>query len=296
MKDPAALFFIDKYLAATAEMPPDCVGWYTKLLLHQYDKIDLPNDVELLAGLCNVRFSDFERFKHVFKHMLSEKFELNENGRLANPFACEILKKRKDFKEQRSKSGTVGYLMKLFYKEKLGKLYDTETVKVYLYSLDNEFLETLKDKQEFKHVLKQNDKLYINVDIDITNATKNKGGRNKNEKTVNDIPIYEDLQYPFDSEQFKEIWKNWKIYKFSLENKKFMYASIQSEQSALVKLAKLAGGDEPTAIEIMTNSMSNGWAGFFEIKKDNHNGGSKKPTGGAVDTRSAFEKIDRMFS
>ena len=295
MKDPAALLYIDKFLIATVDMDSDCVGWYIKLLLHQYDKGDLPNDTEKLAQLCNVRFSEFTRFKQVLEQVLMQKMVLNDKGRLENPFATEVLTKRKDFKEKRVKSGTVGGLIKMFNELKLYKKYDYEKVKVYLYDMTIEQLELLKDKQVLMQMLKQTSELYINVDIDkdLPNTTKNKGEGKKTVKTIADIPIYENIEYPFQSDQFKEIWHNWKIYKFELS--KFMYASIQSEQSALVKLAKLSKGDEPTAIEIMTESMSNGWAGFFELKNNTKNGNNKQATGGAVDTRSAFGKIDRMF-
>src|SRR5690606_15769270 len=107
---------IDKYLIATSEMDPDCVGWYTKLILHQYDKGSLPNDIEKLASLCNVRFSDFERFKQVFEQVLKQKFKKNESNRLEQDFAKEIIKKRETFKEKRSTSGKIGYAVKLIKK------------------------------------------------------------------------------------------------------------------------------------------------------------------------------------
>lgn len=177
MKDPAALLYIDKFLIATVDMDSDCVGWYIKLLLHQYDKGDLPNDIEKLAQLCNVRFSEFSRFKQVLEQVLMQKMVLNDKGRLENPFATEVLTKRKDFKEKRVKSGTVGGLIKMFNELKLYKKYDYEKVKVYLYDMTIEQLELLKDKQVLMQMLKQTSELYINVDIDkdnIINKYENK--------------------------------------------------------------------------------------------------------------------------
>lgn len=69
MKDPAVLFFIDTWLSATAEMDSDTKGWYLDLILHQYDKKDLPNDIENLAKLAGVKFSEYERFKQVFEQI-----------------------------------------------------------------------------------------------------------------------------------------------------------------------------------------------------------------------------------
>ena len=79
-KDPAVLFYINDWLTSTAEMDADCRGWYLNLLLHNYDKKSLPNDLEKLAVLCNVKFSEYGRFKQVFEHVLKQKFEQIENG------------------------------------------------------------------------------------------------------------------------------------------------------------------------------------------------------------------------
>ena len=74
MKDPAVLFYINDWLSSTAEMDADVRGWYLNLLLHNYDKKTLPNNVEKLAVLCNVKFSEYERFKQVFEQVLKQKF------------------------------------------------------------------------------------------------------------------------------------------------------------------------------------------------------------------------------
>lgn len=72
--------------------------------------------------------------------------------------------------------------------------------------------------------------------------------------------------YPFDDE-FKEYWDLWKQYK--KEQFKFVYKSVISEQAALNKLVRLAKGDKQTAMQIIDESMANGWQGFFELKKQN---------------------------
>ena len=75
MKNPACLFYINDWLTSTAEMDADCRGWYLNLLLHNYDKETLPNEIEKLAVLCNVKFSEYQRFEQVFEHVLKQKFE-----------------------------------------------------------------------------------------------------------------------------------------------------------------------------------------------------------------------------
>jgi hypothetical protein len=111
-KDPAALFYIDTWLVATAEMKSDCRGWYLNLILHQYDKKDLPSDLEELATLANVRVSEFEKFKDCWQQVLQHKFKQNANGRLENGLAAEILRSREQFKDERSKAGKMSVFVK----------------------------------------------------------------------------------------------------------------------------------------------------------------------------------------
>lgn len=70
--------------------------------------------------------------------------------------------------------------------------------------------------------------------------------------------------FPFDSEIFKKTWNQWKEYK-KIEHK-FNYKSAQSEQAALMKLNNISKKNEIHAIEIIKESIANGWKGFFENK------------------------------
>lgn len=98
MKDPAALLYIDSWRTSTTEMDAITRAYYMDLLLHQYDKGSLPNNIEELANICRVRFSEFEQFKQVFEQVLKQKFKENENGRLENDFASEIIRKNPEQK------------------------------------------------------------------------------------------------------------------------------------------------------------------------------------------------------
>ena len=100
MKDPAVLFYISDWLTSTSEMDSDCKGWYLNLILHNYDKGSLPNDIEKLAVLAGVKFSEFKRFEHVFEHVLKQKFEPIDEQRLSNLKAQTILKDRECFKDK----------------------------------------------------------------------------------------------------------------------------------------------------------------------------------------------------
>jgi hypothetical protein len=157
-KDPAALFFIDTWLSATAEMDSDVRGWYLNLILHQYDKKDLPNDAEKLAVLAGVKFSEFERFKQVLEQVLMQKFKLNESGRLENAYAKSIIEGREKFKDVRSKSGNIGVVIKIALSIKGFKEKYIERLKQDLFTMNEEEINKHKDKQMLEQMLK----LYIN--------------------------------------------------------------------------------------------------------------------------------------
>jgi hypothetical protein len=160
MKDPAVLFYINDWLTSTAEMDADVRGWYLNLLLHNYDKTDLPNDVEKLAVLCNVKFSEYERFKQVFEQVLKQKFEQTENNRLTNLRTNDILKNREIFKDKRSNAGKVSYVMKYFAKN-YSKEYRIKAIKDF--TKDNfDYDIDLKNEQVLKQVFEQVFELYRN--------------------------------------------------------------------------------------------------------------------------------------
>lgn len=88
---------------------------------------------------------------------------------------------------------------------------------------------------------------------------KSKVKKSKEEKSKEKGVIF-----PFDSSEFYKAWNNWLSYKKSEFN--FSYKSAQSEQSALKKLSTLSQANESVAIQIIHESMSNGWKGFFKLK------------------------------
>lgn len=95
----------------------------------------------------------------------------------------------------------------------------------------------------------------------------------------------EQLIYPFDSEEFFEIWQLWKDYK--KEQFRFTFKGVISEQAQLKRLGELSFGDEKYAIEIINYAISQTWRGLFPIPlKEQQNG---KP-------KSIFDKIgERRF-
>ena len=72
-------------------------------------------------------------------------------------------------------------------------------------------------------------------------------------------------------------WSKWKEYK--TKEHKFSFKSEISERSALNELVKLSNNQETVAIQIINQSITNGWKGLFTIKnqsndKSNRNSGA----------------------
>jgi hypothetical protein len=100
---------------------------------------------------------------------------------------------------------------------------------------------------------------------------------------------------PWKSPEFLAVWNDWKEYR-RLEHK-FKFASDKSERATLTELSNLAGGDQAKAIEIVMQSLSKGYKGFFELK-NNSNGTDKNfrtVTGGhSRKSAGAHELIDEL--
>jgi hypothetical protein len=86
------------------------------------------------------------------------------------------------------------------------------------------------------------------------------------------------LIYPFNSERFYEAWNIWKQYK--KEQFRFIYKGQISEQAALKSLAEMSFWTEETAIQMINQSIANGWRGIFQLKTKSTNG-----------TKSIFEQL-----
>lgn len=173
MKDPAALLYIDKWLMATIEMKADARAYYMDMILFQYDKGSLPNNMEELANICRVRISEYNNFKQVFEQVLKHKFEQNETGRLENEFAKEIIQKRKLFQEKRKNAGKLSYIIRYAISEFKATKKDIRIIK------NNICIENIdtKNEQVLKQVIEQIYELYINEDEDediIKDEDKNK--------------------------------------------------------------------------------------------------------------------------
>jgi len=140
-----------------------------------------------------------------------------------------------------------------------------------------------------------------NVKADFTKTsrqTKRKGKGRLHEKvrhnntvsnTDNNIKNKERvIKLPFSSEIFCKAWEQWKEYK-AIEHK-FHYKSTQSEQAALMDVNTKSGQNDKVAVEIIMQSIANGWKGFFELK-NNTNGQSKKEELAGITERLIFKTL-----
>lgn len=161
------------------------------------------------------------------------------------------------------------------------------------------------DEDVFSKFIKDEEGMYYNRRMELeaikrksfTESRRNnaKGGKNKDKKLKstrkayakhmeneieNEIENKDDnvveekaqIVFPFDSENFKAQWNIWKDYKQKEFN--FKFKSLGSEQANLTQLSNLAE-NETEAIDIIHQSMANGWKGFFKIKNE-INGVTKK--------------------
>ncbi|MFA6973967.1 MAG: hypothetical protein WC238_04510 [Parcubacteria group bacterium] len=97
------------------------------------------------------------------------------------------------------------------------------------------------------------------------------------------------LIYPFDSDTFKKVWQAWKDYK--TKQHKFTFKTAMTEQAALKHLGELADQDELTALQIIEQSIANGWKGFFPLKDNKH--GQGQTTGDHRRSGNRISQADR---
>ena len=271
-KDPAALLYIDNWLVSTKCMKADERGWYLNLVLHQYDKGELPYDIEELANLADVRISEFERFKQAWEQVLKHKFKQNENGNLENPNAKEIIRRRENFKDKRSASGKIGYIVKFAINRLKATQEQIEFIKS---NINIDEIDT-KNEQVLKQMLEQIIKLYINGDKDKDiNKDIDKGVQgDKKKKPDPDELLLSKMRI---EDAFKDSFLDWLRYK---RKKGQSYKDEESTTLAFEKLKSLAGDNPVTAAKIVNQSRANNWAGLFELKeqKIQNNGKIQQPS------------------
>ena len=78
------------------------------------------------------------------------------------------------------------------------------------------------------------------------------------------------ISMPFDSNNFVYWWDTWKQER---KDRKYKAYTQRGEQGALHKLTDDARGDENVAIQIIQQSIVNGWRGLFPLKSQSYKDG-----------------------
>jgi hypothetical protein len=102
----------------------------------------------------------------------------------------------------------------------------------------------------------------LNNNFEIVNLNLEKWILNENKKEILIIP-----------ENLKSIWDLWIEYRKAKKIKN--YAGEKFEQMAIDKLIKFSNSNPITAKQIIDESITNSWTGFFELKNLNNNQNGK---------------------
>ncbi len=136
----------------------------------------------------------------------------------------------------------------------------------------------LKKPKENKKNISLSYDSHMENEIENENVIINEKG-NENKKKV-------EIVFPFDTDRFMRTWEYWKEYR--RDETGFKYKSHISEQASLKKLSELAKGNESDAVNIIFQSIENGWKGFFELKTQTNG----KQTGHSADfERKTAERL-----
>jgi hypothetical protein len=103
----------------------------------------------------------------------------------------------------------------------------------------------------------------------------------------NVIRINELIQSKFDI-TLCEMWNQWKEFKHSQFN--FKYKTYQTEVTAINNLYKLSNGKTNIAVDIINQSIANGWKGFFEIRNSSNQSANEKRFEKRVEYSNRYDK------
>ena len=265
-KDPAFLFYYKDFDSDTADWEADAIGWYVRLLIFQAGNGYIPSDIEQLAQVGRVKFSEYQIFCERWAKRLACKFKTLSDERLYNPKLSKVQSERKSGAVKKSVLAVFGnyiksnelsvseekYLKNEFHKNKI-------------------FYEILDDEKRKNEILK-----YIESIMD---KLKNKNAKRTQQEDavadVNEIEVKDEIivepkpKFPFSSKEFLAQWDLWKV--FRKKKDRFKFLNIDSENRKLKELENLSSGNEKIAIKIIQQSIDNGWKGFFELKESHKN-------------------------
>lgn len=110
----------------------------------------------------------------------------------------------------------------------------------------------------------------------------------------NKIKESKEVVFPFLGENFLDKWNLWVDYKKEQFN--FTYKSSISKQAALNELVKLSNGVEAVAIQIILQSINNGWKGFFQLKNEQNGNSNYTKSTPKITNEQLYEAHSKFFS
>jgi hypothetical protein len=258
-KDPAFLFYPGDWLGGTMTMSRAQKGAYMDLLICQFNEGHMSLEtVKIVLGETD--------FAAMWESKLKVKFKLDGAGNFFNEKLEKEANRRKTYTDSRSKNRS--------NKNHMKNICDT-----YDKTYEQSYEEHMSSHMETG-----------NRDRNKDEDRRDKGVRGKREvaeevlqKATDTATKLIEIQYPWDTEQFMTAWETWKLHR--KQTFKLKYNPI-GEQAALTQLANLADGDEEIALQILRQTIANGWRGFFPLKNDqkpNAKGYSKEKFDAAIE-------------
>lgn len=244
-KNPAFQMYAADFLTDTSHWEAVEVGVYTRLLLTQWINGSLPADMNRLARIAGTSAEVMTKIWLV----IGCKFIDDGCGNLINP---RMEKSRSDkeaylrLQSEKGKKSAAAWKNKRKINRGSNSV-ETETL-TESQPLEDEV--EIENENEVEIDFEKSEKLFVGTGEKPSKAAKEK----------------QEIVLPFDSPEFTEHWQWWRRYK--QEQFGFKYKSQVTEQAAINDLVKIAKGDEVTAIEIIKQSIANGWKGFFPIKNE----------------------------
>ena len=235
-KDPAFLFYSQDFYGGTRMMLPVERAAYIDLLICQHQNGFIPTDIERVKLYCT------GIDEAVLQAVLQAKFKQTDKG-WYNEKLAKTMEQRAEFKENRSTSGQLGAFFKMAKKELKASVY--REFKAFVYNNGGaEFVLTLKEKHQ------------ANLQAMLQAVLKHIENEDENENEIKD----DELNYHFDSQNFKEAWNDFKQMKKKLH--KFEYANPKSENRQLTQLYNDSKGNEAFAIKLLQKAIDKGWKGW----------------------------------
>lgn len=274
MKDPAFLFYSKDWIEGTAEMMPEEKGIYIDLLCHQHQHGSIPSDTKRLCKIVRMSESDLIPLWDVVK----AKWIANgdQNGeRLVNTKLKGVMTDRAD---KGHKNKIIGVFASLLRKHDLTKV---EYSKVRsLFKVDDFIpfpteVATERLTEWFTNWFDQRSKSIVNGNaIEDVNT-----GTNTEIQSTGIAPEKTELQKAFDAylEMRKKIKKP---------------ATDRAIELVKKKVNRLAPGNVQLAIDILNQSILNGWQDVYELKTEGTFIKGKNGKDGSESEQSKYLPID----